>query len=623
MAIFNVSSAAELQNALSSATGGDEIRLAGGDYGDLSLRDVSFSSAVTITSANADNRASFSSLGFKSVENITFDNVDFAYDYSSGDKISLRVFQVRESSGITFRNGMFDGDDGSNGYPTGIGLTIRDSSDVIVENMDFTTWNRALHTTRSQNVTITGNEFYDIGGDALDFAAVQQVLIEGNYVHDFRTDPESTQHRDMIQFWTKGTDSPSTDITIRNNVLDIGDGTFTQSIFMRNEEVDQGRAGSEMYYQNILIEGNIITNAQTHGITVGEANGVVIQNNSVVAVEANSSVPQNMDRTKATIPTIYVKEDSVDVTIQNNITEGIRSTIQSGWNVSNNVDPESADIPLNDAGSTDDGVSDAPDSGESDNTDAGAADGTDSGSDNTDAGAVDGTDSGSDSTDAGTTDGTDSGSDNTGADAPVYTDASGVLNSFDDYILDIANPDEGVEMRGDAYVEGSSIVFDGNGDYVKLGGLDEFASSEQIAFTVEYTRDEADGSKQRLVWNHKKLGLSLDDDGLVVHVANTAAKFYEGFEVEDLGLNDTDAHRITVLVDQEADRLQVIVDDLLVLDETDTDFDFVDAGNSKSGWTLGTSWSRYVDGTVSDFRLDDDVAFIDAPVLQEDAGFIG
>ena len=65
----------------------------------------------------------------------------------------------------------------------------------------------------------------------------------------------------MIQFWTSGTTSPSTNIVIRGNILDSGDGGWTQSIFMRNEMVDTGGAGDAMFYQNILIEDNVIYNA--------------------------------------------------------------------------------------------------------------------------------------------------------------------------------------------------------------------------------------------------------------------------------------------------------------------------------------------------------------------------
>ena len=86
----------------------------------------------------------------------------------------------------------------------------------------------------------------------------------------------------MIQFWTNGTTSPSTNITISENFLDSGNGEWTQSIFMRNEAVDSQGAGTEMFYQNVLIENNVIYNAHTHGITVGEADGLIIRNNTIL-----------------------------------------------------------------------------------------------------------------------------------------------------------------------------------------------------------------------------------------------------------------------------------------------------------------------------------------------------
>ena len=65
MTIFNVGSASELYDALSKANGGDEIRLAGGDYGELELgSSAQFSSEVTITSADPDNPVTTTSLFF-------------------------------------------------------------------------------------------------------------------------------------------------------------------------------------------------------------------------------------------------------------------------------------------------------------------------------------------------------------------------------------------------------------------------------------------------------------------------------------------------------------------------------------------------------------------------------
>ncbi|MEL7256885.1 MAG: hypothetical protein AAFN80_03460, partial [Pseudomonadota bacterium] len=209
----------------------------------------------------------------------------------------------------------------------------------------------------------------------------------------------------------------------------------------------------------------------------------------------------------------------------------------------------------------------------------------------------------------------------------VIVDASGLV--FDDYVLDITAIENSgsVKLKGDASVvdaqDGSVIRFDGDGDAAKLGRLTEFEESEQLAFMIEFTRDEADGSSQRLIWNKGHLGLTLKGDGLVAHVADSDGKL-KGFKVDDLGLNDTDTHKIIMLVDQESDRLQVLVDDVLVFEETDTDFEFVEGthGGRQWGWNLGFEWGRYVDGEVSAFAIDDDVDFVNPTTFQGDDLFV-
>jgi hypothetical protein len=206
------------------------------------------------------------------------------------------------------------------------------------------------------------------------------------------------------------------------------------------------------------------------------------------------------------------------------------------------------------------------------------------------------------------------------------TDADGFLAVFDDFVLNISagleNNDQIMKVKGDVHVEtdgvNAALVFNGDGEAIDLGRLTQFEQSERIAFTVEFAREEADGSKQRLVWNHQKVGLELVDDGLVVKVANTEAKFYQGFRIDDLGLNNTDAHRITVMVDQDTDHLQVLVDDMLVFEETNTDFDFVGAGGNEWGWMLGAPWGGTdPEGLMTDFRIDDDFAFVGDQVFDD------
>ena len=206
---------------------------------------------------------------------------------------------------------------------------------MVLDNNEIFNFHRALTVGQSRDLTITANDIHSIRSDGMNFAQVQQVLIEGNYIHDFRGSLNSADHRDMIQFWTNGTTAPSENITIRGNHLDIGAGDSTQSIFMRNDMVDRGLAGIEMYYRNILIEENVIVNGHAHGITVGETVGLTIRNNSVLHSDGGNA--DGLDAS-VEIPRISVSGVSTGVSITNNATSALTGWAgQAGWLVHNNA----------------------------------------------------------------------------------------------------------------------------------------------------------------------------------------------------------------------------------------------------------------------------------------------
>ena len=343
---INVTSLLELNEALSTATGGETILLAPGDYGDLALTgrsgfDVTFPSNVTITSADPQDPAVFSGLDVRDAGNLTFDGVTFDYIFQDGDYLFDTPFSVAASENITIRNSTFDGDLPSgvslidDGYGYGIGLSTRDNTGITIEQNEFFDFYRALVVSSSDDIVVSSNDIYSIRSDGMNFAEVTGVLIENNYIHDFKSSPDSLDHGDMIQFWTNGTQTPSSDIVIRGNQLDIGDGDYTQSIFMRNDLVDRGLAGQEMYYSNITIEENVIVNGHKWGISVGETNGLIIQNNSVLHDDGG-----DVDGTDATveIPLINVATTSTNVVISQNATADITGySDQSDWTVRNNA----------------------------------------------------------------------------------------------------------------------------------------------------------------------------------------------------------------------------------------------------------------------------------------------
>lgn len=345
---FTVSDNASLMAALAASKGGETIYLEGGDYGALRLidgkyGDFKFASEVKLVAADANNPPVVTNLDMRGAGNITFDGIRFDYTYEEGQQIWHKPFKVLNSSDITITNSHFSGDTASglgephDGYPTAFGLHMRHSDSFTLSNSTIEGFFRGATLSRSDDVTVTGNEFYGIRMDGLNFSAVQGVLIEDNHLHNFIRSIGSSDHADMIQFWTNGTDRPSTDVVIRGNTLDAGAGEYTQSIFMRNDLVDRGLAGEEMFYRNILIEENVIINKHVHGISVGETDGLIIRNNTVVQGVISDDEVATLGLPRST-PRISVNPNSENVEISQNVTSVIAGyDSQKSWSVTGNV----------------------------------------------------------------------------------------------------------------------------------------------------------------------------------------------------------------------------------------------------------------------------------------------
>ena len=342
-----VSNAEELQAALQEAGGGDRLLLQAGNYGRLSMWpggkiDPRFDGTVTIQSADPKQPAVFTELDLSKARNIVFQNLVFDFQAEAGKPSYHRSFEIKNSADIAVLGSLFDGDDAhgvgpkADGYPTGIGLSLRKSDRIRVENNVFRNFYRGLTVGQSDGSIVRGNDISGIRSDCMTFVQVTNLLIENNHLHDFRRSPTAGDHADMIQFWTYGTKIPTSNVTIRGNVLNIGSGDDTQSLFMRNEAVDSQDGGKLMYYRDILIEDNIIINGHLHGITIGETNGLTIRNNTLIRVPRTGPAKESIARgSKTWMPRINVSKNSVNVTLEGNIAPKIKE--QPGWKVENNL----------------------------------------------------------------------------------------------------------------------------------------------------------------------------------------------------------------------------------------------------------------------------------------------
>ena len=333
-----------INEVLSDAKPGDNILFSPGEYGDLVIRGISgnIGNPIIFKSQIDSKQAKFTSLKIYGSKQIKVSNAIFSYSYEIGDTAKrLKVSSVVRSEGITLDNLTFKGDIAresgtwADGFGDGFGLTLRYAKKIVVKNSKFNKWYRAIVTSQSSEVSLLNNEFTEMRSDGLNFAEVEDILIEENIFQNFIRSPYDPAHPDMIQFWTNGTKSPSRNIIIRDNVLNSGSGSWTQSIFMRNEMVDSQGYGPEMYYENVLISNNVIINSHLHGITVGEVNGLTVQNNTLIR---NNFLDATEEVNKLTAPAINIAEKSEDVNILHNISSAINPVdVDSDWNISGNL----------------------------------------------------------------------------------------------------------------------------------------------------------------------------------------------------------------------------------------------------------------------------------------------
>jgi len=325
-----------LAAALKSAGPGTEILLAPGDYGGLYLDHGGAAAApLVLRSAEPERPARLFRLRVQGAAHVVLDNLVLDYIYSEGDSRKIRPFEIIGSQDITLHRIQFDGDPGADKFGHGYALWVRGVRGGVITNSKFSKFARGLIVAQSRDILVRGNEVWAMSGDGMNFAQVRNVLIEGNYLHDFHRPEGSKVHPDMIQFWTNRTKSPSTDIIIRRNLLSSGEGNWTQSIFMRNEMVDSQGAGDEMFYRNIEITENLIINAHLHGITVGHTEGLKITNNTLVRNPKSAGKQKNYN---LWTPRIRVAPPSRNVTIARNATPTIDGyKAQEDWALDQNL----------------------------------------------------------------------------------------------------------------------------------------------------------------------------------------------------------------------------------------------------------------------------------------------
>ena len=274
MANFNVSTAAQLSAALASAHAGDTILLAGGSYGDFAISNLSFSSQVTIESADPTNPAVFSTISMNGAHGLTFENIEVHFVPNATTVAWDSAVKIANSSDITIVHSNLVGGLAVNGVPQSattldstqdvIGMpaaraiTVSHSSNVQILSDEISTFDRGIVLDDVTAMNISGNEIHNLRRTPIDGGDVSKSIIEDNYIHDINPwHWGSGDHADFIHIWTVPTEQtgPSDGLVIKDNYLAQGSGTAVLGIYLDDNNNGLGFTGAQIV-DNVIYNGN-------------------------------------------------------------------------------------------------------------------------------------------------------------------------------------------------------------------------------------------------------------------------------------------------------------------------------------------------------------------------------
>lgn len=333
MATIRVSNQAQLNSAINLVKSGDTILLASGTYSKLDMldsrkKDFGFTSEVTIKSENPDKPAVINEMLLRGVSNVSFENVTFDYTgkqaANSPSFTKGKPFTIEGSENVTMTEVKFEGHL-VKGFGSGVGLYVKTTKGFSLIDSEMSSFRTAASFYTNEDTTISGNVIRQMNHDGLFFGGMDKLVIENNFIGDYRPEDPSALHKDNIQFHTNGVPA-SQDVTIRGNTFDSSD--HRHGIFMGNEAYRSEGVNDSTVYRNILIEDNHVNTTNLHGITVVQGDGVIVRGNTLTHNKAGGF---------SQIPQINVSEASVNVQIVENVTDSVQDRQNASWEVHGNM----------------------------------------------------------------------------------------------------------------------------------------------------------------------------------------------------------------------------------------------------------------------------------------------
>ena len=272
-----VASAAELNAALKSATSGQVILLAPGEYGSVSIGKAQFDQPVTVRSADRAKPATISHLRLRDCRNVVFDGLVLMRGKQVADNSYYALVDAGGLDHVTFGHCRFVGATISQGnqagYGSGFGIKTRGQcKGLVIRRCVMTNLNKALSTGGTEGLRIEQNVIHDYRQDAF-YVSGRDMVIADNLVLDPR--PYSLprgkgDHPDFLQGYALR------DVVIRDNFFR---GGHSQGVFIHGSAP---RQKADPNVGNVTIVNNVIYTYMRNALIVDRLPRSTIAHNVVL-----------------------------------------------------------------------------------------------------------------------------------------------------------------------------------------------------------------------------------------------------------------------------------------------------------------------------------------------------
>ncbi len=242
-----------LKTAIDTASAGDIIQIAAGDYGTFNIHNKQ---QLSLIAADSNNKPNIERINIFESDTISIDQLNFGSSQKST-----------------------------------IAINASYSKNITITNTEIKNYHDAVGIRHSENIQIISNQISNITRDGLSILDVNYIFIQDNFFTQFHPNYEDVLYKDWY-FDTEGTAylpdkiipsdhadfiqlTDSRNISIIANTLDATGGAWTQSILISGGH----------YNEPVLIMDNIIKNGHIIGIWVYNQENIVQINNTLTQIE--------------------------------------------------------------------------------------------------------------------------------------------------------------------------------------------------------------------------------------------------------------------------------------------------------------------------------------------------